>query len=119
MRVFGWMVSEESGDKASNRFQQISARYEALRASPKEYGKLRVFTGSVEQGEWHAPGGSSFIARLLNDAGVEYVFEEYEGRENVRIPLEEMMKVGNASDAWGLVVQHTGDSFGMQDLLAM
>jgi len=119
MRVFGWMVNEESGEKASKRFEQISSRYEALRTSPKDYPKLRIFTGSVEQGEWHAPGGSSFIARLLNDAGVEYVFQEYEGRENVRIPLEEMMKVGNASDAWGLVVQHTGDSFGMQDLLAM
>ena len=119
MRAVGWLVDDVAWEKSSAVFSQISQRYEKIRLRSTDVSKMRVFTGSVEQGEWHAPGGGSFIARLLKDAGATYVFENHVGSENVRIPLEEMIAIGSGCDAWGLVLTDVRDTLSVRDILLM
>lgn len=118
MRVFGWMLGPESAESADRAFDLIAKRYEFWRNQAFESStRMRVFTGSVEQGTWHAPGGDSFMARFIFDAGGAYVLDHFPGRENVQIPLEEMIALSQSADAWGLVFNHT-DRITRSDLFA-
>lgn len=109
MRVMGWMMGEESAHQSDERFQQVSVAYERMRSDLAEKkDKPRVFTGSVQQGTWHAPGPQSFIARLLVDAGLDYIVDSASDRDNVELPLEEMIVLSQTADAWGLVLHHPG-----------
>jgi iron complex transport system substrate-binding protein len=117
MKALGWLVNDSAWSRSNLAFDEIEMRYESIRNSTQKHATFRVFTGSVEQGEWHAPGGGSFIATLLRDAGVTYVFDDRIGRENVRIPLEEMIEIGTQAEAWGLVLQHAGDPLTIEVLL--
>lgn len=101
MRVLGWMCGTEAAAKADSAFAAVERRYTALVV---EAGSgPRVFTGSVHDGTWHAPGGHSLVARLLADAGATYVFADHATAENVEVPFEEMVHIAAHSDAWGLV----------------
>lgn len=110
MRVMGWLAGTEPLARADSAFFAVAGRYTALAAQvarqQKEPGARvpEVFTGSVQEGVWHAPGGGSLIARFLLDAGAKYTFAAEPGAENVRVSLEEMRVVQARADAWGWVV---------------
>jgi iron complex transport system substrate-binding protein len=107
MRVMGWMMGELPARQADVKFQQVADSYERLRLDlAQKPMKPRVFTGSVQQGTWHAPGSKSFIARLLADAGLDYIVDADSERDNVKVPLEEMIVLSQSADAWGLVLHH-------------
>ncbi len=119
MCAFGWLAGDSAWAESSAVFAEVQTRYDAVRLNSRSDNRLRVFTGSVQQGEWHAPGGDSFIAKLLQDAGADYVFENRPGRENVQIPLEEMIALGKSCDAWGIVLNDARASLSIRDLLQM
>lgn len=101
MRAFGWMCGPEAAVRADSAFAAVERRYLALVVAPGN--GPRVFTGSVHEGVWHAPGGNSLVARLIADAGAEYVFADRPTAENVEVPFEEMVGLAAGADAWGLI----------------
>jgi iron complex transport system substrate-binding protein len=80
--------------------------------------RKRVFTGSVADGVWHAPGNDSFVAQWIRDAGGTYALASTDADENVEMGLETLLKVGAESDAW-VVVTYDPDTFTVADLLAL
>ena len=50
-------------------------------------------------GVWYAPGGNSFTARLIKDAGGCYLWAADTSRE-LQFSLEEIMKVADSADVW-------------------
>jgi iron complex transport system substrate-binding protein len=110
MRVMGWLAGAESLLSADSAFAAVAGRYEELRARVEAHQQRpeatvpEVFTGSVQDGVWHAPGGESLIARFLADAGAKYTFAEEEGAKNIQVSLERMRVVQARADAWGWVV---------------
>jgi iron complex transport system substrate-binding protein len=114
MVLFGWMCGKEQEAEAA--FAACAERYLALTKLPVEVRRPRVFAGSVRNGTWHAPGGESLVAALLQDAGAEYIFKGTNGHENVEVPLEEMFALAADADAWG-VVWHAPEGLTMETLL--
>jgi len=116
-----WMVPLAwlSGDSAAGAraFHQVEAQYLELREATPDIGK-RVFTGSVADGVWHAPGNDSFVAQWIRDAGGTYALASTDADENVEMGLETLLKVGAESDAW-VVVTYDLDTFTVADLLAL
>ncbi len=109
MRAMGWMMGDSAAKQSDLKFLEIAGTYERLRnAVAQKAGKPRVFTGSVQQGTWHAPGSTSFIATLLEDAGLTYILDSDSGRENVEVALEKMVVLSQTADAWGMVTHHPG-----------
>lgn len=108
MRALAWLAGPAALAQADSAFAACARRYGDLAASvaQRRKGAVRpeVFTGSVQEGVWHAPGGGSLIARFLEDAGAKYAFADQPGAENVRISLEQMRVVQARADAWGWVV---------------
>ena len=101
MRAFGWLCGPEAAARADSAFAAVERRYLALVVAPGD--GPRVFTGSVHDGVWAAPGGNSLVARLIADAGATYVFADRLTSENVEVPFEEMVGIAAGTDAWGLI----------------
>ena len=107
MKALAWLVDEPAMGRADSAFGEIAAAYEQLKQQPiSDRDSMVVFTGSVDQGAWSAPGGESFIARLLKDAGAKYLFADRAGAENIAISIEEMVVMRDETDAWGMVLYH-------------
>ena len=59
----------------------------------------RVLVGMSYGGVWYAPGGNSFTARLIKDAGGCYLWASDTSR-GLQLTLEEIMKVADSADVW-------------------
>ena len=116
-----WMVplAWMAGDSASGAraFRAIEARYLASVESSVSTGK-RVFTGSVADGVWHAPGKRSFVAQWIEDAGGMYALDDADDQSNVALSLETMLEWVSKTDAWVLVT-YDKDGVKEDDVLAM
>ena len=57
-------------EEANKIFDEIAGEYNSVKASTIELlNKPTVFTGLAFKGEWTIPGGNSFAANYLKDAG--------------------------------------------------
>ena len=78
LRVFGWLTGREAA--ADSVFDVIESAYSDIRLQAEELaatqGRPVVFTGSNQNGRWTAPGVEGLVARLIQDAGGRYAFEE-------------------------------------------
>ncbi|SMP57736.1 ABC transporter substrate-binding protein [Fibrobacter sp. UWB10] len=59
----------------------------------------RVLVGMSYGGVWHAPGGNSFTARLIKDAGGCYLWAADTNQE-LQFSLEEILQVADSADVW-------------------
>lgn len=59
----------------------------------------RVLVGMSYGGVWYAPGGNSYTARLIKDAGGCYLWASDTSRE-LQFSLEEIMLVADSADMW-------------------
>lgn len=50
-------------------------------------------------GVWYAPGGNSYTAQLIQDAGGCYLWAGTEERE-LRLPLEQVIALADSADIW-------------------
>ena len=59
----------------------------------------RVLAGMSYGGVWHAPGGNSFTARLIKDAGGCYLWAA-DTNQDLQFSLEEILQVADSADIW-------------------
>ena len=59
----------------------------------------RVLVGMSYGGTWYAPGGNSYTAQLIQDAGGCYLWAEDSSREQ-RFPLEQVIAMADSADIW-------------------
>ena len=114
-----WMVPLAwlAGDSlaGARAFDKVRSKYEAVKVSGMGQIK-RVFTGSVADGVWHAPGDDSFVAQWIRDAGGEYALASTDDDENVELGLESLLALAHQADAW-VVVTYDPDTFTVEDLV--
>lgn len=84
--------------EADSVYAATVARYEALRAKVAESkGRPRVITEKPMSGVWYVPGGRSYMATLLADAGADYPWADDVSAGS--LPLDEAAVIDRASDA--------------------
>ena len=59
----------------------------------------RVLVGMSYGGVWHAPGGNSFTAKLIKDAGGCYMWAA-DTNQDLQLSLEEILQVADSVDVW-------------------
>jgi iron complex transport system substrate-binding protein len=107
LRFFGVLFGKE--EQADEHFRSIQQRYHAVRALlPADAAHPSVFFGSAWQGIWHVPGGDSYMATLLRDAGGAYRFAHRRGRDNNALNMEEVVNEALEADHWGMVLEVEG-----------
>lgn len=85
IKVFGLLYDDF--ELSETIFNQIEKDYLALKSLVKKAkNKPTVFTAAPWKGTWYVPGGNSFQAQLLNDAGAAYLWSD--NMETVSLPLD-------------------------------
>lgn len=97
VKLYGMLL----GGSADSVFEQSKKNYEALRDSllADSAPKPRVLVGMAYGGVWYAPGGRSYTANLIRDAGGRYLWERDTTRE-MKLSLEQVLAFSDSADVW-------------------
>ena len=99
LKVFGYLFNMKT--QAESTFNAIEKNYLTLANSVVQRVKTpSVLVGTVYGDVFNAPAGESYLAKLLEDANVNYVYSETKGTGSLTIGLEEMITENQATDYW-------------------
>jgi iron complex transport system substrate-binding protein len=86
---------------AESLFREIVAEYERLATLTRHVRiKPTVFTQAAYQGTWFVPGGNSYQARALQDAGAAYLWADDGSTGNLRLDFEAVFERARDADFW-------------------
>ena len=87
--------------EADRLFDEMVARYQQAKALTSALtDRVTVFTNTAYEGTWYMPGGESYIAILLADAGADYVFKDIEGSGAQPLDFEVVLEGAKDADYW-------------------
>jgi len=99
LKVFGLLFNEEN--KAREKFEKIKVEYlriaEFIKNSPVS---PTVFVGTIYGDIFNVPGGDSYMAKMLKDANVNYVYSSTEGTGSLNLSLEKVIITNRSTDYW-------------------
>jgi iron complex transport system substrate-binding protein len=104
IRFFGVLFGQEK--RADSAYSVIERRYERMVATVvPSTERPKVFFGSAWQGAWSVPSGNSYMARLIDDAGADYLYAEHSSMGNLDLHVETVMADAHRADHWGMIVE--------------
>jgi iron complex transport system substrate-binding protein len=104
MKHYGKLLGRER--EADSLYAAVENAYNALRDSVRQYlaesktSKPRVFTETKISSTWYIATGDSYIARLIADAGGDYVFKDVEGKGSKPFNPEVVFDKAQDADIW-------------------
>lgn len=88
------------GERADSIFAGVVRDYIRLRDGVADSCHPRVLTETMYDGVWYAAAADSYQARLIKDAGGEYVFSAHPGNGSVSLSFEQVLAEGKNADIW-------------------
>ncbi|MDK2978523.1 MAG: cobalamin transport system substrate-binding protein [Bacteroidales bacterium] len=88
-------------DEAALYFQKVENEYNLLVdlvSTTKK--KPKVLFGLPWKDTWYVPGGNSFLAKMVDDAGGDYIWRENNSRESIPLDIEHVFVEANNADVW-------------------
>lgn len=114
VRVFGWLYGCETS--ADSLFSHVEQSYLSTcdlishtTTRPKVITERR--TGAV----WYIPGGNSYMATLLRDAGASYPWNDNQNTGSIPLSFENVFERGQDADYW-LIKYHAPADITYSDL---
>lgn len=99
IKFFGLLVGKE--ELAEQRFAQVRSAYNALAEKGRKVEpKPTVLVNASFQGVWYAPGGGSYMARYLADAGARYLWADDTSQRVLRLDFETVLAKGSGAEYW-------------------
>jgi len=87
--------------EAESLFAGIAARYQAQAAKARAIARRpTVFCGANFRGVWHMPGGDSFVAAFIRDAGGEYLWKDDATSGSIPLNIESVIARAKDADIW-------------------
>jgi len=91
----------EKEKKASTFFSQVEEEYlELKQLATGETNQPKVLVGSPYNDTWWVPGGNSYMANLIADAGGDYLGKDNQSNESFAISFENALVWGSQADVW-------------------
>ena len=102
LKVVGLLCGRE---KETNQwFDSIASRYETLKVITSELrDKPSVFSDLPFENQWYVPGGHSYIAKIFNDAGADYIWKDNESTGSLHIDAESVLLKAKNADYWRVI----------------
>lgn len=88
---------------AQRQFAAMATRYQALAAMTRDLpaaGKPTVVGGFLQRDVWYVPGGDSYIAQLVADAGGLYLWADDHHRASIPLSFEAVFERAGAAAVW-------------------
>lgn len=105
----------DKANLADSLFNSIELQYTDWADKAKNIEQKPIIMSSLPwKGVWYVPGGESFMANFINDAGGNYQFKREKARESLNLSIEEVMLEGQKANLW----IHTGMANSLNDILA-
>ena len=99
IKFFGTFFQKEN--EAQLYFEQVENEYHRLKKLAAEANeKPKVLVGSPYKDSWWIPGGNSYLANLIADAGGDYVGKENPSNESYVISFEHALTFADEADVW-------------------
>lgn len=99
IKFFALFVGKQS--EADVIYQEIESRYQSLVALAKTADhRPTVMLESSYQGTWFIPGGRSYVARFLRDAGANYPWSDDQTQGSLRLGFEAVLEKSHDADFW-------------------
>jgi len=87
--------------RAAHDFDRVASEYQRLaRLAAKADSRPTVFANAPWQGRWDVPGGRSYMARLLADAGASYLWADNSSTGSLSLDFEAVFQRAAAADYW-------------------
>lgn len=99
IKVFGFIFGME--EEANLLFEKIEEAY--YLEKDKASNKMKhpsVLVGTMYGDIFNAPAGESYMAKLVKDAGANYVYGETEGVGSLNISLESLISNNSTTEIW-------------------
>lgn len=81
-------------DSVSNNYDHLVSRTENISVKPK------VLLGLPWRGAWYISGSDSYIARLIKDAGGDYLWSDLKFKDSQPLSLESVFEKAFLADFW-------------------
>lgn len=108
IKLFGILF--DKNEKALKEFKAIEERYLAIKNTTDTIKvNPTAFTGSYQASTWYVPGGNSFQAQFLKDAGVNYVWKENTQNNSLTLAKEIVYEKCIDVDFWIKVAAENKD----------
>jgi iron complex transport system substrate-binding protein len=101
-------------DYAQKVFNEIVMEYDSMKKMVSESKrKPLILSGLPYKDNWWVPGGKSYMANLIADAGGDYIWKDNPSRESFVVSLENAIVKATQADLW----INTGQTNSIQDIL--
>ena len=88
-------------DEADRLFSETKDRYNELKALVGDIkNRPTVFTETMYGNVWYLPGGKSYMAHLLSDAGANYIWKDNENSGSIALSFEQVLLEAEKADYW-------------------
>lgn len=101
IKVMGRLVGKK--DQADRYFDQLAMEYNRLNAltTPSTIdNRPTVLMNLSFKDQWYVPGGNSYMAALLQDAGADYPWKKTDETGGIPMSFEEVYQIGLKADFW-------------------
>ncbi|HDQ15095.1 MAG TPA: ABC transporter substrate-binding protein [Sediminispirochaeta sp.] len=99
IKCFGLLLGEEAA--AEELFSEVERRYGALASRVSDIDrKPEVLFNVPSGGTWVQPGGGSYMARLLEDAGGSYPWSENDSEKSLLLDIESVFARARDAELW-------------------
>ena len=113
MKLYGALLGRES--LAREKFAAIERSYTALASTTDTITRRpSVVPGMPFKDAWFVPGGKSYVAQLLRDAGAEYYWSGTEKAGSIKMDIEAVYPVALEAEFW----LNPGTVLSLEELLA-
>ncbi|MGM9811566.1 MAG: ABC transporter substrate-binding protein [Muribaculaceae bacterium] len=99
IKLFGILFGEET--KADSIFASSKKEYLAIKDSVKTAtSRPKVITEMLTSGVWFVPGGKSYMAKILSDAGAVYPWSDNNDSGSLQLDIAQVLDKASDADVW-------------------
>ena len=114
IRLFGWLYG--CSDRADSLFNTIKESYIATtQRLAQAMHKPKVITERRTGQVWYIPGGNSYVATLLHDAGASYPWSDNDKTGSIPLSFENVFEKGQDADYW-IIKYHAAEDMTYESL---
>ena len=101
-------------DLAQQVFNEVVMEYDSMKTLVSESNhKPLILSGLPYKDNWWVPGGKSYMANMIADAGGDYIWKDNPSRESFVVSLENAIVKATQADLW----INTGQTNSIQEIL--
>ena len=99
VKFYGLLLGREQ--QAAGIFDQVVQSYNAIKQHAAQAARRpMVLTEMVISGVWNVPGGQSYMARILQDAGASYPWADDKSTGSLNLDFNQVLAVAQQADVW-------------------